>query len=99
MVDSIMQINPVFPDYTRILMKNNMKTKWKMLALTALLSAGTTAANAADNGYESELGEDAYYADSSDYVADLYNEDSPQSSVGDQQYEANYEESAEEAQH
>lgn len=72
MVDSIMQINPVFPDYTRILMKKNMKTNWKMLTLAALLSAGTTAATAADNGYVGELGDDAYFAETSDYIGGLY---------------------------
>ncbi|TWU15815.1 hypothetical protein Poly21_30170 [Allorhodopirellula heiligendammensis] len=72
MVDSIMQINPVFPDYTRILMKKNMKTNWKMLTLAALLSAGTTAATAADNGYVSEYGDDAYFADTSEYFGGLY---------------------------
>ncbi len=74
MVDSIMQNNPVFPDYTRILMKNNMKTTWKMLTLAALLSAGTTAATAADNGYVGDLGDDAYFSETSDYVGGLYDD-------------------------
>ncbi len=90
-----MQINPVFPDYTRILMKNNMKTKWKMLALTAMLSAGTTTANAADNGYVGDLGEDAYYAESSEYVGDLYNDDRAEPTAS----QVPYEESAEPAQY
>ncbi len=72
MVDSIMQINPVFPDYTRILMKKNMKTNWKMLTLAALLSAGTTAATAADNGRIDEYGDDAYFAETSEYFGGLY---------------------------
>lgn len=71
-----MQINPVFPDYTRNLMKKTMNTKWKLLTLAALLSAGTTTANAADPGYGGDFGEDAYFAASSDYVGGLYEEDS-----------------------
>ncbi len=66
LVDSNMQINPVFPDYTRIPMKKNMNNKWKMLTLTAMLSA--TTATAADTTYD----EDAYFAETSDYVGSLY---------------------------
>ncbi|WP_246113033.1 BBP7 family outer membrane beta-barrel protein [Allorhodopirellula solitaria] len=49
-----------------------MNTKWKMLTLAAMLSAGTTAATAADNGYISEYGEDAYFAETSEYIGGLY---------------------------
>lgn len=102
MVDSIMQINPVFPDYTRILMKNNMKTKWKMLTLAALLSAGTTAATAADHrlaataadngngpasaadesGPAGEFGDDAYFADTSEYFGGLYEDTAGANTAG-----------------
>lgn len=81
LVDSVIQINPVFPDYTRNPMKNNMKTKWKMLTLAALLSAGTTTAMAADNGYGGEYGDDAYFAETSDYVGGLYNDEAAEAAT------------------
>ncbi|MCM2371789.1 BBP7 family outer membrane beta-barrel protein [Aporhodopirellula aestuarii] len=76
-----------------------MKTKWKMLTLAALLSAGTTTANAADDGYVGDLGEDAYYADSTDYVNDLYNEDSAAPAAAESAIEEVVEEVVEEAQY
>ena len=41
-------MNPVFPDYTRVPMETKKTTKWKLLALAAMLSAGS--ASAADQG-------------------------------------------------
>jgi len=57
-------------------MKKQMKTKWKMLTLAAMLSATTTSASAADNGSGGVYDEDAYFAGSSNYAESLYDDDS-----------------------
>ncbi|CAN0486197.1 unnamed protein product, partial [Hapterophycus canaliculatus] len=86
LVDSIITINPVFPDYTRIPMKKIMKTKWKMLTLAALLSA-TTTATAGDQGLGGAYDEDAYFADGkgNDYVESLY-DDNERPAANTQEY-------------
>lgn len=92
LVDSIITINPVFPDYTRILMKKIMKTKWKMLTLAAMLSA-TTTATAGDHGQGGVYDEDAYFSDGTDYAASLYDDSNRPAAVSEESFD---EESVEE---